>query len=95
MQVVPGIIIAPSGPNGQQVAVLFGTGDPNSAVAPTQIPTNTSSVGGVVTYVTPLETNVLNAFTADQGSLYLRFDGSTSTTLYVKTTYAGNVWTAK
>lgn len=36
------------------------------------------------------------AVTAPVGSLYLRTDGSTSTTLYVKTSGAGNTgWTAK
>jgi len=36
------------------------------------------------------------AVTAPQGSLYLRTDGSTSTTLYVKTSGTGNTgWTAK
>lgn len=37
-----------------------------------------------------------NAVTAPVGSIYLRIDGSTSTTLYVKTSGAGNTgWTAK
>ena len=36
------------------------------------------------------------AVTAPVGSLFLRNDGSTSTTLYVKTSGAGNTgWTAK
>lgn len=36
------------------------------------------------------------AITAPIGSLYLRTDGSTSTTLYVKTSGTGNTgWTAK
>lgn len=60
---VPGYQLSTSGP-----ALLWGTGDPNTAVS-----------GGPVV--------------APQGSLYLRVDGSTSTSLYVAT--ASGTWTAK
>jgi hypothetical protein len=60
-------------PNGGQVKILTGSGDPNAAATD-------SSAGDIAS--------------AAVGSLFLRMDGSTSTTLYVKTA-TPNTWTAK
>lgn len=70
--------------------------------APLASPTFT----GTVTVPTPLNISTIKilvgagtpegAVTAVVGSLFLRTDGSTSTTLYVKTSGSGNTgWTAK
>jgi len=61
-------------PNGGQVKILCGTGDPNIAATD-------SSAGDIAS--------------AGIGSLFLRMDGGASTTLYVRTAWPANTWTAK
>lgn len=75
------------------------TGNPNAGIGGLQLGIGAGGVGQVVILFGPGDPNANtdpSVLSAAVGSLWLRMDGPSSVTcLYVRTSVAGNVWTAK